>query len=67
MEWTNLLLQEYADDPYTYDIAGDYYAKFGDKEKAIEHYEFGLNMLIEKRLSQLAINRFQTKIKQIGN
>lgn len=67
LEWTNLLLQEYADDPYTYDIAGDYYAKFGDKEKAIEHYEFGLNMLIEKRLSQLAINRFQTKIKQIGN
>ncbi len=67
LEWTNLLLQEYADDPHIHDIAGDYYAKFGDKAKAIEHYEFGLKLSIKNRLSQLATNSFVSKIEQIKN
>jgi hypothetical protein len=66
LEWANLLLKEYTDDPFTHEIVGDYFAKFGEKEKSIEHYEKGLKMLVEKRLSYLAINRFQTKIEQIN-
>jgi len=67
LEWTNLLLQEYVDDPFVHEMAGDYYAKFGDEVRAIEHYEFGLNLLIKNRISRLAENRFRTKIEQIKN
>ncbi len=67
LEWTNLLLQEYADDPFTHEIAGDYYIKFGDEAKAIEHYEFGLKILVKNRLSILATNKLGSKIEQIKN
>ena len=67
LEWINILLHEYADDPFVHEIAGDYYVKFDDKEKAIEHYEFGLKLLVKNRLSLLATNKFGSKIEQIKN
>ena len=65
LEWIDKLLQEYADDPYVHEIAGDYYVKFGDKKKAIEHYEFGLKLLVKNRFSLLATNKLVSKIEQI--
>lgn len=67
LEWINILLHEYDDDPFVHEIAGDYYVKFDDKEKAIEHYEFGLKLLVKNRLSLLATNKLGSKIEQIKN